>query len=164
MESAADITKYLTILQGELPKENITESTDVDLGISTHGAKIGNLYIFENGIRWAKIIGDAGDNWAVEHGLIEHESDDVTYVSKQDMSKMIREGEMELYVDEANETDILEETLVSSNDLFEEYMNKVDRILLVNENAEHDNYDYDWEEAFDLGLTPFEAVEEAVGG
>ncbi len=89
-ESAGDIQEYLNILQGNLSKESITENQIIDLGISTAGAEIGQTYVFEEGIRWAKIISEKEDYWQIEHGLREHESDDIDYLSKYDMTKTIR--------------------------------------------------------------------------
>ena len=60
------------------------------------------------------------------------------------------------------EKDILEESLKSSSLYFQEYLTKVNRYLLVNENKEIGDYDYDWDDAFQRRLSPIEAVDEAI--
>ncbi len=160
-ESAADIIKYVDIVDGKVPTEQITEGTDVDLGVSTRGADIGNAYSFDNGLCWVRIIGDEDSHWLVEHGLLEHSATDTAYISKNDMTDMIRVNEMVFTVMD-DDVDILEESLQTEDYYFEEFLTKVDRFLLVNENKEVDDFDYNWNEAFQQGLTPIEAVDEAI--
>ncbi len=160
-ESAADIIKYLDIVDGKLPKEQIDEGIDVDLGVSTRGADVGNAYTFDNGLCWARIIGEEDSYWKIEHGLLEHTASDTAFISKNDMTDMLRSGEMISEILEEKQ-DILEETLKTEKSYFEEFLTNVDRYLLVNENKEFDDFDYNWDDAFQRGLSPIEAVDEAV--
>ena len=162
-ESAGDIQEYLNILQGNLSKESITENQIIDLGISTAGAEVGQTYIFEEGIRWAKIISEKEDHWQIEHGLREHESDDVDYLSKYDMTKMIRSGEMVLTEFEENDLDELFENFDEEfENEFTIFMEKVDRYLLINYSRESKDFEYLWEEAWKEDKLPNEAADEAV--
>lgn len=163
-KSAGDIQEYNRILQGDLPnKEVIEEDQIINLGISTAGANVGQTYMFDNGIRWAKIISEKDDHWQIEHGLLEHESDDIDYISKYDITKMIRSGEMILT--EAAEDD-LDELFESYNEEFEDeftmFMEKVDRYLLVNYQKESTDFEYLWEEAWKQDKLPNEAADEAI--
>lgn len=162
-ESAGDIQEYLNILQGNLSKEVVAEDQIIDLGISTAGAEVGQTYIFENGIRWAKIISEKDDHWQIEHGLIEHESDDIDYMSKYDMTKMIRSGEMILTEVEEDDLDELFENFDEEiEDEFTIFMEKVDRYLLINYSRESKDFEYLWENAWKEEKLPNEAADEAV--
>lgn len=162
-KSAGDIQEYLNILQGNLSKEVVTENQIIDLGISTAGADVGQTYVFDNGIRWAKIISEKDNHWQLEHGLLEHESDDVDYMSKYDMTKMIRSGEMLLTEFEENNLDELFENYDEEiEDEFTIFMEKVDRYLLINYDRESRDFEYLWEEAWKEEKLPIEAVDEAV--
>ena len=162
-ESAGDIQEYLNILQGNLSKEGIIENQIIDLGISTAGAEIGQTYVFEEGIRWAKIISEKDDHWQIEHGLREHESDDVDYLSKYDMTKMIRSGEMILTEFEENDLDELFENFDEEfEDEFTIFIEKVDRYLLINYDRESMDFEYLWEEAWKEDKLPNEAADEAI--
>jgi len=160
-ESASDIQEYLNILQGNLPKENITENQIIDLGISTAGAEVGQTYVFDNGIRWAKIINENDNHWQIEHGLLEHESDDVDYMSKYDMTKMIRSGEMILTEVEEDLGELFE-SFEEVEDEFTIFMEKVDRYLLINYSRESKDFEYLWEEAWKEEKLPNEAADEAI--
>lgn len=159
-ESAADIIKYSNIIAGNISKEEITEGSEIDLGISTRGADVGNAYTFDGGLCWIRIISEEDDHWKVEHGLLEHAATDTTYISKNDMTDMLRSGEMVFSI--IDEVDILEESLQTEDFYLDEFLTKVDRFLLINENKEVDNFDYDWNDAFNRGLSPLEAVDEAI--
>ena len=162
MESATDIAKYLGIVQGDLPKDQMPKVTEVDLGLSTAGASIGDQYIFENGLRWAEIISEDNDCWVIKHGLVEYEANDLTYLPKHEMTQLIRNGEMVLREYEEID-DILEESLEDdSNALFEDFLYRANRYLLVNENKEIDDFEYDWKHAYLSGLSATEAADEAV--
>lgn len=162
-ESAGDIQEYLNIIQGNLSKEVVTENQIIDLGISTAGAEVDQTYIFENGIRWAKIISEKDDHWQIEHGLIEHESDDIDYMSKYYMTKMIRSGEMILTEVEEDDFDELFESFEEEiEDEFTIFMEKVDRYLLINYNRESKDFEYLWEESWKEEKLPDEAADEAV--
>lgn len=162
-KSAGDIQEYLNILRGNLSKEVVTENQIIDLGISTAGAEIGQTYVFEEGIRWAKIISEKDDYWQIEHGLLEHESDDVDFMSKYNMTKMIRSGEMVLTEFEENDLDGLFESVDEEfEDEFTIFMEKVDRYLLINYERESTDFEYLWEEAWKEDKLPIEAADEAV--
>jgi len=162
-ESAGDIQEYLNILQGNLSKEVVTENQIIDLGISTAGAEVGQTYVFDNGVRWAKIINENDNHWQVEHGLLEHESDDVDYVSKHDMTKMIRSREMILTEVEEDDLDELFESFDEEfEDEFTIFMEKVDRYLLINYSRESKDFEYLWEDAWKEDKLPNEAADEAV--
>lgn len=160
-ESAADIIKYLDIVKGKISKDNASEEIHVDLGISTRGADVGNAYTFDNGLCWARIIGEEDSHWLIEHGLLEHAAIDTAYISKYDMTGMLRSGEMVFTVIDEDK-DILEEKLQTEEFYFDEFIVKVDRYLLVNENKEVDDFDYNWNDAFRRGLSSVEAVDEAI--
>ena len=159
-KSAGDIQEYLNILQGNLSKEAVTENQIIDLGISTAGAEVGQIYIFDNGIRWAKIISEKDDHWQVEHGLLEYESDDIDYISKYNITKMIRSGEMILTEDDLDE--LFESFDEEFEDEFTIFMEKVDRYLLINYSKESKDFEYLWEEAWKEEKFPNEAADEAV--
>lgn len=163
-KSANDIQEYFNILQGNLPdKEAVTENQIINLGISTAGAEVGQIYVFDNGVRWAKIINKSDNHWQIEHGLLEHESDDIVYISKYDMTKMIRSGEMILTEGEENELDELFESFNEEvEDEFTIFMEKVDRYLLLNYNKESKDFEYLWERAWKEKKFPNEAADEAV--
>ena len=58
-ESAGDIQQYLDIVGGKrAPEQNIMENNIVDLGNSTGTVQIGQTYVFDNGLRWVKIINE----------------------------------------------------------------------------------------------------------
>ncbi len=163
-ESAGDIQEYSKIIQGKLPNEEIiAENQIIDLGISTAGADVGQTYIFDNGIRWAKIISEKDDHWQIEHGLLEYESDDIDYISKYDITKMIRSGEMILTEVAEDDLDELFETYDEEiEDEFTIFMEKVDRYLLINYERESKDFEYLWEEAWKQDKQPIEAADEAV--
>lgn len=162
-ESAGDIQEYLNILQGNLSKEIVTENQIIDLGISTAGVEVGQTYIFDNGVRWAKIINENDNHWQIEHGFLEHESDDVDYISKYDITKMIRSGEMILTEVEEDDFDELFESYDEEvEDEFTIFMEKVDRYLLINYKRESKDFEYLWEEAWKEEKLPNEAADEAV--
>ena len=160
-ESAADIVKYLDIVDGKLPTDPLKEGDEIHLGINTQGAMIGDQYLFDNGIRWMKITEESNQHWLIEYGLIEHDAENKQYISKQDLSSMIHSGELILHETDDQE-DILTESLVSNDHEFEEFMDKVDRYLLVNHMMESQDFDYAWRISWAEGRLPSEACEEAV--
>lgn len=161
-ESAADIQKYLDIIEG---KDDDKPTSDpeiqiVNLGSATGGAFVGNTYIFENGVRWATIVDEESNYWIVEHGLLEYEADSRDYISKHDFTQMISCGEMELY--ECDEPDdILTESL-DDDDGYCVFMERVNRYLLINAQMESEEFSYDWFNAFQAGLSPIDAADEAI--
>lgn len=159
-ESAADIIKYLDIVDGNLPSEQLTEGTSVHLGILTEGAVVGSSYTFNNGLRWAKITEEHGDHWLIECGLLEHEPDGTEYISKHDLASMIRQNDMILQEDQ--ELDLLSESIDEGEAAFNEFIASVDRYLLVNYMKESMDFDYPWKIAWAENKIPSEAVEEAI--
>ena len=160
-ESAADIIKYLDIIDGNIPTERLKEGDEVHLGINTQGATVGNHYLFDNGIRWMKILEESDQHWLIEYGLLGHAANTEEYILMQDLSSMIRNGEMTLY--ETIETDdILTESLSDDDSEFNEFMEKVDRYLLVNHLMESQDFDYAWKVAWAEGTSASEACEEAI--
>lgn len=132
--SSDDIQEYLNIIDGKFPmKENSEDETSIELGVSIGGAMAGQTYLFDSGVRWATIMEETDEHWLLEHGFLEYEADSVEYVSKYDMTNMIRSGEMHLLEDTVAETDILEESLSPNDDEFNMYIEKIDRYLLINE-------------------------------
>lgn len=161
--SSDDIKEYLNIIDGKFPlKENDGNETSIELGVSIGGAMAGQTYVFDNGARWATIMEEADEHWLLEHGFLEYEADSTEYISKYDMTNMIRSGEMSLMEDNLIETDILEESLSINDGEFNVYMEKVDRYLLVNEGRESDEFDYDWSDAWSEGKSSLEAAEDAI--
>lgn len=161
-ESAADIIKYLDIVDGNLPSEKLVEGDSVHLGILTEGADIGHSYTYDNGLRWAKITEEQGDHWLIECGLLEYETDNVEYMSKHDMASLIRKNVMILQEDQDN--DILTESLSTKdndND-FNKFIDRVDRYLLVNYMKESTDLNYPWKIAWAEDRIPSEAAEEAI--
>lgn len=162
-ESAADIIKYLNIIDGNPSSERLTEGTDIHLGILTEGADVGLSYIFDNGLHWAKITEEHGDNWLIECGLLEYEADIIEYISKHDMASMIRQNEMILQENQENqENDILSESINEGDEEFDKFINGVDRYLLVNYMKESKDLDYPWKIAWAENKIPSEAAEEAI--
>jgi len=160
-ESAADIQKYLNVIQGDFGKEEqLDENQIINLGVATGGASLGYRYSFENGVRWLQIIEESDQFWLVEHGYIEYEADTRELLSKHDLARMISRGEMVFEEIEDFDDDLLLEC-VDDNE-FDVFMEKVDKYLLVNYRLETQFMEYDWKEAFDKGLPPNQAVEEAV--
>ena len=165
-ESAADIQQYLNIIQGDFLKKNqekdsINENHTINLGVATGGANVGSKYIFDNGLRWLKVLDESDQFWIVEHGFLEYDADSRELLSKHDLARMISRGEM--VFEEIEELDgFLLETPNDEDGSFNIFMEKVDKFLLVNYQLESQFMDYDWSFAFDKGLTPFQAVEEAV--
>ena len=157
-ESAADIQKYLDILQGNLrqPKKQINEHKIVDLGVATGGVEVGQTYTFDNGVRWANILNEENEHWLIEYGFIEHSADSQEYISKHDMAVMVGRGEMILHEKE----DVLLEN-DEKNSGFEIFMERVNRYLLLNYDSESDNFSFDWNKAYESGLSPHEAADEA---
>ena len=158
-ESSTDIQKYSNIISGEFSKELPKEGDIIDLGISTSGARLNESYTFNNGTRWAKLIKDEETNWLVECGFLEHNADIRELISKHNFSKLIKRGEMTL-VEEVKDNDELLESI--DDGVFGEFMDKVDRYLLVNEGTESQNYEFDWRGASKDGMSPIEAAEEAI--
>ena len=160
--SSDDIKEYLNIIDGKFPiKESSDGNTLVSLGVSVGGATPGQTYMFDSGSRWATIIEEGEDHWLIAHGFLEYEADSEEYISKYDMTNMIRSGEMNLMEESLAETDILEESLTLDNE-FNMYMDKVDRYLLINEDREATDFDYDWSDAWSEGKTSIEAAEDAI--
>ena len=164
--SCDDIQQYLNIVDGNFDKkEVINESKTVDLGISTGGASVGQVFHFEEGIKWARIIEEEGDHWLIEHGIVEYPAEMTEYISKFDLKSMINDGMMVLQENSeeiGDTTDALFESIDSDEENFDDYINRVDRYLLVNENRESHEYSYDWREALSEGKTPQEAADEAI--
>ena len=158
-ESAADIVKYLDIIDENTSAENLQEETEIHLGINTQGVDVGQRYFYDNGIRWIRILEDIDDAWLIEHGLIEHNAEDSMHISKQDISTMIKNGEMIL--EEIKEEDILTESLFNEDE-FSEFMERVDRYLLVNYMVESKDCNYAWKVAWAEGKLPSEACDEAI--
>ncbi len=156
-ESAADIIKYKDIIDGT-PKNTLPEN-EIHLGIDTQGVLVGETYLFDNGIRWATVVEEVDDHWLIESGLIEYAAEIEQYISKHEISTMIRSGEMVL--EEIQEDDILAESCDDDNE-FNAYMEKVDRYLLVNYMTESQDLDYAWKVAWAEGKQPAEASEEAL--
>lgn len=161
--SSDDIQEYLNIIEGNFPKnEQINENTSINLGVSTAGAVIGQSYLFENGLRWATLKEEDENHWLIEHGFLEYEADSEEYISKHNMSVMIRSGEMTLMENAYTEETILEESLTLEDDGFEDFMDGVERYLLVNEGRESFDFEYNWSDAWSEGKTPLESAEEAI--
>jgi len=160
--SSDDIQEYLNIIDGNFPvKESNNENTSIDLGISTAGAVVGQLYLYDNGLRWAKLVEDEENHWLIEHGFLEYEKDSTEYISKHDMTTMIRSGDMNL-LETSTDNIILEESLTLDDVEFDNFMDKVERYLLVNESKESTDFEYDWHDAWTEGKTPVETAEEAI--
>jgi len=159
--SSDDIKDYLNIIQGNFPIMEEKQSPSISFGISTADADIGQLYLFENGLRWAKIINEVDNHWIIEHGFLEYEADSTEYISKMEMTSMIRLNEMVKTIEEER-VDILEETLNMHDTDYDDYMNKIERYLLINENRETFEFDYDWKNAWSTGKDPIETVEDAI--
>ena len=161
--SSDDIQEYLNIIDGKFPmKENSENDSSIELGVSIGGAMSGQTYLFDSGTRWATIMEEIDEHWLLEHGFLEHNADSVEYVSKYDMTNMIRSGDMHLLEDTVAETDILEETLSLNNGEFNMFIEKIDRYLLINEGRESTEFDYDWSDAWSEGKSPLEAAEDAI--
>lgn len=159
--SSDDIKEYLNIIEGNFPvKENNDENIPIDLGISTAGAVIGQLYLYDNGLRWVKLTEEEENHWLIEHGFLEYEADSTEYISKHDMTVMIRSGEMNL-LENLSEEIILEESL-TLDDGFDDFIDSIERYLLVNESKETVDFEYDWHNAWSEGKTPVETAEEAI--
>jgi hypothetical protein len=159
-ESAKDIQQYMNIIDGNFGDRPLVTESSVDCGIHTAGAGIGDTYLFENGIRWARIIKEEGNYWLLECGLLEYDADDEIYLSKRDMTDMIVSGEMILEEIISSSEQILVE---STNDNgFEPFLEGVNRYLLKNVLRESDEFEYNWRDAYNNGLTPIEAAEEAI--
>lgn len=160
--SCNDIQEYLNIIEGNFPiNESKNENASIDLGTSTAGASIGQSYLYENGLRWTKLINDEGNHWLIEHGFLEYNADSTEYISKYDLTVMIRSGDMILLEDVQLEETILEESL-TLDDNFNKFMDGVERYLLINEGRESFDFEYDWSDAWSEGKTPLESAEEAI--
>lgn len=161
-ESCADIAKYLSIVEGriETTPSEMNDEGHIHLGIHSAGASIGKIYLFDNGLQWLKIVSENADNWIVQYGLIEHQSNNFETISKRDLSSLIARGELEL-LNENHEIDLI---LESNNMLseYDEFLNKVNKYLLRNYNLESQDIDFDWVKAWKQGLMPDEAAEEAI--
>lgn len=155
---ATEIERYLSILEGNV-KEDIEKSNEsvIDLGISLCGAKVGKRYLYEYGTRWLKIIEDKNDHWGVVHGFVGHDPDDKTYIEKSRISDMIQE----MYLEPIDEE---EKTLVESqnNNQLDEYIEKVDRYLLLNYDIDSSMMNEDWKSLMKEGYAPNEAAELAM--
>ena len=158
-ESAADIVKYLDIVEGTQPVP-LKEGDMVHLGIDTQGVEVGQRYLFDNGIRWIGILEETESQWIVEHGLIEHDADDNLHISKREIASMIHNGEMILH--EVEYEDILTESSTIDDGEFNDFMMKVDRYLLINHMMESQDFDYPWKIAWAEDKIPSEAAEEAI--
>jgi len=160
-ESSADIVKYLNIIEGKNNQDINISNNEIFLGIPTEGAEINKTYIFENGLRWLKIIDEQEDLWLVETGLIEYDNDSVEYISKHDLSTMIKNGTMILK--EEIKTNLTESKFSPSDNLeFDIFMESVNRYLLLNYNKESNELNYPWKIAWAENKLPFEAAEEAI--
>jgi len=160
--SSDDIQKYLNIIEGNFPiNESKNENLTIKLGMSTAGAEVGQLYIYDNGLRWTKLVEEADNHWGIEHGYLEYEADSTEYISKYDMTEMIRSGEMTL-LENIQDEDVILEELITLDDGFDDFMNGVERYLLVNEGRESFDFDYNWSNAWSEGKTPLESAEEAI--
>ena len=159
-ESSADIQKYSNIISGEFSKESPKEDDIIDLVISTSGAQLNESYMFNNGTRWAKLIKDEGVSWLIECGFLEYDADVRELISKHNFAKLIKRNEMVLVEEIKEDNDELLESI--DDDVFDDFMDKVDRYLLVNEGTESQNYEFDWKEANKDGMSPIEAAEEAI--
>lgn len=161
--SSDDIKEYLNIIEGNFPvKENINEDKSIDLGLSTAGAVVGQLYLYDNGLRWAKLMEEDENHWIIEHGFLEYDADSVEYITKYDMTVMIRSGEMNLSENSIEETLLEESLILDDDDGFDDFMDSVERYLLVNESKETVDFEYDWRNAWSEGKTPVETAEEAI--
>jgi len=158
-ESAADIIKYLDIVQNDGPEHTLKEGDEVHLGINTQGATVGQHYLFDYGIRWMKIVEDNDQHWLIEHGLLEHDADEKQYITKYELSSMIHTGEITL--NEVVDEDVLTESLKADTE-FNEFMSKVDRYLLINYLVESKEFNYAWRVAWAESKSPLEACEEAI--
>lgn len=163
-ESASDIRRYLKIV-GSDAEPVLTEASQpvqssIDLGVSTRGVSVGQTYTYDNGLKWLKVISEDEQVWCCEVGLLEYQSHDVIAVSKVDLSQMVRTGEVVLHEATKASVEVLSES--STNKLFESWKERVDRYMLVNYGIESGDCDFSWEEAFENGLQPSEAADEAV--
>lgn len=158
-ESSADIIKYLEIIENKGPMTGSVDETDIDLGATTEGVDIGKMYTFDGGLCWAKVVSEEDDCWIIEHGLLEHQAGGTEYMSKYDMAEMVRNGSM-VYIEE--ELDILEESFELEESGLDEFIDRVNRFLLVNEGKEVEDFDYNWNDAYSKGLSPVEAADEAL--
>lgn len=160
-ESSADIQQYLKVIQGNFgEKEQLDENHIINLGVATGGAELGDRYSFENGLRWLQIIEESDQFWLIEHGYVEYEADTRELLSKHDLARMISRGEMVFEKFEEFDDDLLLESF--NNDEFDIFMESVDKYLLVNYQIESQFIGYSWKEAFERGLSPNQAVEEAI--
>ena len=114
-------------------------------------------------LHYPKLVENEENHWLIDHGFLEHKADSTEYISKHDMAVMIRSGEMNLLEENSSETLILEESLtLESNNDFEDFIKSVDRYLLINENKESSDFEYNWQNAWSEGKNPIETAEEAI--
>jgi hypothetical protein len=158
-----DIKGYLNIIEGKFPvAQDDSSDSSIYLGVSIAGVEQGNVYIYDNGLRWAKILQEDDNFWSFEHGFLEYGADSVGYISKNDMTDMIRSGEMLLEKKQKNTPNILEEMLSLNDTEFDIFLEKVERYLFINEEKDYDDYTYDWNDAWSTGKSPVDAAEEAI--
>ena len=151
IESCKDIEKYLLILKNEKLQES-----SLNENVTSINEMIGNIYTIDDGIRWIKIIDEKDNNWLIEHGFIEHEADGIEYLSKSNLSHMIIHDELKLLEVKELEYDVIVES--NNNQEFENFMDRVERYILINEQNESSTYTYNWKEAWEKGLDSSEAA------
>jgi len=161
--SCDDIQEYLNIVQGNFPiNESQNDDDSVSFGVSTAGAIAGDTYIYDNGLRWAQLVEEEENHWFIRNGFLEYSADTEEYISKHDMTSMIRSGDMVLFEEDASDDVLLEETLSLEDGKFDDFMNNVERYLLINEGRETFDFDYEWSDAWLEGKTPSESADEAI--
>lgn len=158
-ESAADIIKYLDIIDDPLPAK-LKEGDSIHLGVAIQGVEVGQQYLFDNGIRWMTIISETDSSWFIEYGLIEHSAEDNQHILKREISSKIHSGE--LVLNETDYDDILAESSTVDDGEYNNFMLCVDRYLLINHMIESQDLDYAWKIAWAEGIEPSEACEEAI--
>lgn len=154
MNDAKDIAKYIRILNGEIDnRTQMQEAAVVDLGTSLRGVEPGNVYAFDGGTKWLEIIADAGDCWEINQGATGYISENYSFIKKSTISQLIKE----FYLEPCNAKQLME--VNNSAAEFNQYLEKVDRYLMLNYQKSTADFDINWKDLFEDGFSPSEAAE-----
>lgn len=157
LSETVEIKRYLHILDGAQAAE-VNPIVNEDNTLYFGNIKIGSRFLYEDGLRWIKVVSEKADKWIINYGFAGSKAEAQIAIQKSELSSLLCEDKIE-YDDEKQES--LFEGIVETNTKYDEFMEKIDRYLLKNYQVESSNVEADWESLFEDGYSPSDAAEYA---